>query len=64
MYAQNCTSFVPKSWALLYLGIELPRVNYDYNGKKYKYVYATEVQWSPVPTKVSLTFTKSATVYI
>lgn len=34
-------------------GIELPRVNYDYNGKKYKYVYATEVQWSPVPTKIA-----------
>ncbi|RMC09252.1 hypothetical protein DUI87_14260 [Hirundo rustica rustica] len=34
-------------------GIELPRINYDYNGKKYKYVYATEVQWSPVPTKIA-----------
>ncbi|NXW03305.1 BCDO1 dioxygenase, partial [Fregetta grallaria] len=33
-------------------GIELPRINYDYNGKKYKYVFATEVQWSPVPTKI------------
>ncbi|XP_027540799.1 beta,beta-carotene 15,15'-dioxygenase isoform X1 [Neopelma chrysocephalum] len=34
-------------------GIELPRINYDYNGKKYKYVFATEVQWSPVPTKIA-----------
>ncbi|XP_010130647.1 PREDICTED: beta,beta-carotene 15,15'-monooxygenase [Buceros rhinoceros silvestris] len=33
-------------------GIELPRINYDYNTKKYKYVFATEVQWSPVPTKI------------
>ncbi|NXW14647.1 BCDO1 dioxygenase, partial [Circaetus pectoralis] len=33
-------------------GIELPRINYDYNGKKYNYVFATEVQWSPVPTKI------------
>nr|XP_006122733.1 beta,beta-carotene 15,15'-dioxygenase isoform X1 [Pelodiscus sinensis] len=34
-------------------GIELPRINYDYNGKKYRYIYATEVQWSPVPTKIT-----------
>ncbi|XP_010213925.1 PREDICTED: beta,beta-carotene 15,15'-monooxygenase, partial [Tinamus guttatus] len=33
-------------------GIELPRINYDYNGKKYRYVFATGVQWSPVPTKI------------
>ncbi|NWH93108.1 BCDO1 dioxygenase, partial [Aegithalos caudatus] len=34
-------------------GIELPRINYDYNGKKYKYVFATQVQWSPIPTKIA-----------
>ncbi|KAM6354102.1 LOW QUALITY PROTEIN: beta,beta-carotene 15,15'-dioxygenase [Alca torda] len=34
-------------------GIELHRINYDYNGKKYKYVFATEVQWNPVPTKIA-----------
>nr|XP_042708066.1 beta,beta-carotene 15,15'-dioxygenase isoform X3 [Chrysemys picta bellii] len=34
-------------------GIELPRINYDYNGKKYRYIYATEVRWSPVPTKIA-----------
>nr|XP_060644458.1 beta,beta-carotene 15,15'-dioxygenase [Anolis sagrei ordinatus] len=33
-------------------GIELPRINYDYNGKKYRYIFATEVKWSPVPTKI------------
>ncbi|XP_061449840.1 beta,beta-carotene 15,15'-dioxygenase [Rhineura floridana] len=32
--------------------IELPRINYDYNGKKYRYIFAAEVKWSPVPTKV------------
>ncbi|KFP90818.1 PREDICTED: beta,beta-carotene 15,15'-monooxygenase [Apaloderma vittatum] len=34
-------------------GIELPRINYDYNGKKYKYIFAAKVQWSPVPAKVA-----------
>ncbi|XP_074144323.1 beta,beta-carotene 15,15'-dioxygenase isoform X2 [Sminthopsis crassicaudata] len=36
----------------LYGGIELPRINYAYNGKKYRYIYAAEVQWNPVPTKI------------
>nr|XP_056718813.1 beta,beta-carotene 15,15'-dioxygenase [Euleptes europaea] len=34
-------------------GIELPRINYDYNGRKYRYIYAAEVKWSPVPTQVA-----------
>ncbi|XP_064016058.1 beta,beta-carotene 15,15'-dioxygenase isoform X1 [Pogoniulus pusillus] len=33
-------------------GIELPRINYDYNGKNYKYVFATRVQWNPVPAEI------------
>ncbi|KAE8608289.1 hypothetical protein XENTR_v10011450 [Xenopus tropicalis] len=33
-------------------GIELPRINYDFNGKKYRYVYATHVEWRPIPTKI------------
>uniref|UniRef100_A0A8D0GRU9 Beta-carotene oxygenase 1 n=1 Tax=Sphenodon punctatus TaxID=8508 RepID=A0A8D0GRU9_SPHPU len=33
-------------------GIELPRINYDYNAKKYRYIFAAEVRWSPVPTKI------------
>ncbi|XP_053126352.1 beta,beta-carotene 15,15'-dioxygenase [Hemicordylus capensis] len=33
-------------------GIELPRINYDYNGKKYRYIFAAEVKWSPVPTQI------------
>lgn len=34
------------------LGLELPRINYTHNGKRYRYVFAAEVQWSPIPTKV------------
>ncbi|XP_077610336.1 beta,beta-carotene 15,15'-dioxygenase [Crocuta crocuta] len=37
---------------LLYEGLELPRINYAYNGKPYRYVFAAEVQWSPIPTKI------------
>ncbi|KAL8195181.1 UNVERIFIED_CONTAM: Beta,beta-carotene 15,15'-monooxygenase [Gekko kuhli] len=33
-------------------GIELPRINYDYNGRKYRYIYAAGVKWSPVPTQI------------
>ncbi|XP_019391479.1 PREDICTED: beta,beta-carotene 15,15'-dioxygenase [Crocodylus porosus] len=36
----------------IYEGIELPRINYDYNGKKYRYIFAAGVQWSPVPTQI------------
>ncbi|XP_051884111.1 beta,beta-carotene 15,15'-dioxygenase-like isoform X2 [Pristis pectinata] len=37
---------------VLFEGIELPRINYDYNGKKYRYIYASKVQWQPIPTKI------------
>ncbi|KAJ6666071.1 hypothetical protein lerEdw1_000975 [Lerista edwardsae] len=33
-------------------GIELPRINYNYNGKKYRYIFAPEVKWSPIPTEI------------
>lgn len=33
-------------------GIELPRINYDYNGKNYRYIYASHVEWRPIPTKI------------
>ncbi|KAJ8785863.1 hypothetical protein J1605_006823 [Eschrichtius robustus] len=36
---------------LLYEGLELPRINYAHNGKRYRYVFAAEIQWSPIPTK-------------
>lgn len=35
-------------------GLELPRINYAHNGKPYRYIFAAEVQWSPVPTKVQI----------
>nr|XP_036849654.1 beta,beta-carotene 15,15'-dioxygenase [Manis javanica] len=34
------------------LGLELPRINYAHNGRPYRYVFAAEVQWSPIPTKI------------
>ncbi|XP_062966855.1 beta,beta-carotene 15,15'-dioxygenase [Cynocephalus volans] len=37
---------------LLFTGLELPRINYARNGKQYRYIFAAEVQWSPVPTKI------------
>lgn len=37
---------------VLYEGLELPRINYAHNGKPYRYIFAAEVQWSPVPTKI------------
>ncbi|KAM6223808.1 beta,beta-carotene 15,15'-dioxygenase [Rhynchocyon petersi] len=37
---------------LLYEGLELPRINYAHNGKPYRYVFAAEVQWSPIPSKM------------
>ncbi|XP_053556642.1 beta,beta-carotene 15,15'-dioxygenase isoform X2 [Bombina bombina] len=33
-------------------GIELPRINYNYNAKKYRYIYASYVEWRPIPTKI------------
>ncbi|KAM4721781.1 beta,beta-carotene 15,15'-dioxygenase [Rhinophrynus dorsalis] len=33
-------------------GIELPQINYNYNTKKYRYVYASHVEWRPIPTKI------------
>ncbi|XP_012860604.1 beta,beta-carotene 15,15'-dioxygenase [Echinops telfairi] len=37
---------------VLYEGLELPRINYAHNGKPYRYVFAAEVQWSPIPSKI------------
>ncbi|KAL2088540.1 hypothetical protein ACEWY4_015439 [Coilia grayii] len=33
-------------------GVELPQINYDYNGKKHKFVYMTGVEMSAVATKI------------
>ncbi|KAL1784386.1 beta,beta-carotene 15,15' [Sigmodon hispidus] len=37
---------------VLYEGLELPRINYAHNGKPYRYIFAAEVQWCPIPTKI------------
>ncbi|XP_011354981.1 beta,beta-carotene 15,15'-dioxygenase [Pteropus vampyrus] len=37
---------------MLYEGVELPRINYAHNGKRYRYVFAAKVEWSPIPTKI------------
>ncbi|XP_018594383.1 beta,beta-carotene 15,15'-dioxygenase [Scleropages formosus] len=34
-------------------GLDLPRINYNFNGKKQKYVYLTCSEKPPVPTKVT-----------
>ncbi|XP_066569909.1 beta,beta-carotene 15,15'-dioxygenase [Amia ocellicauda] len=36
----------------LFKGAELPRINYNFNGKKHRYVYVTCVEQSPVPLKI------------
>ncbi|KAL4613537.1 beta,beta-carotene 15,15'-dioxygenase-like [Arapaima gigas] len=33
-------------------GIELPGINYKFNGKKYRYCYGSRVKWSPCPNKI------------
>lgn len=37
---------------ILHLGVELPRINYIFNGRKYRYAYACCVDKSPVSIKV------------
>lgn len=34
------------------LGLELPQINYAHNGRRYRYVFAAEIQRSPIPNKV------------
>lgn len=33
-------------------GLELPGMNYKFNGKKYRYFYGSRVEWTPHPNKV------------
>lgn len=33
-------------------GLEMPQINYAHNGKPYRYVFASEIQWNPIPNKV------------
>ncbi|XP_063045079.1 beta,beta-carotene 15,15'-dioxygenase-like [Engraulis encrasicolus] len=37
----------------IFVGLELPRINYKFNAKKYRYVYGSRVEWSPHPTKIA-----------
>lgn len=34
-------------------GLELPRINYKFNTKKYRYIYGSRVEWSPHPNKIA-----------
>lgn len=42
----------PLSAVSFFLGLELPQINYAHNGKPYRYVFAIEVQRTPIPNKV------------
>lgn len=37
---------------LLCEGLELPQINYAHNGKRYRYVFAAEIQRRPIPNKM------------
>lgn len=37
----------------IFTGMELPRINYNYNTKKYRYVYGSRVEWTPHPNKIA-----------
>ncbi|XP_004690217.1 PREDICTED: beta,beta-carotene 15,15'-monooxygenase [Condylura cristata] len=37
---------------VLHEGMEMPQINYAYNGKPYRYVFATEVKWNLIPSKI------------
>ncbi|XP_072306089.1 beta,beta-carotene 15,15'-dioxygenase [Eucyclogobius newberryi] len=37
----------------IFQGLELPRINYNFNTKKYRYVYGSRVEWSPHPNKIA-----------
>ncbi|XP_029922436.1 beta,beta-carotene 15,15'-dioxygenase [Myripristis murdjan] len=38
---------------MLFKGLELPGINYKFNGKKYRYFYGSRVEWSPHPNKIA-----------
>ncbi|KAM4601758.1 beta,beta-carotene 15,15'-dioxygenase isoform 2-T2 [Polymixia lowei] len=37
----------------LFEGLELPGINYKFNGKKYRFFYGSRVEWSPHPNKIA-----------
>ncbi|KAL2088541.1 hypothetical protein ACEWY4_015440 [Coilia grayii] len=36
----------------LFVGLELPGINYKFNTRKYRYFYGSRVEWSPYPNKI------------
>ncbi|XP_062236299.1 beta,beta-carotene 15,15'-dioxygenase [Platichthys flesus] len=37
----------------VFIGLELPGINYSFNTKKYRYFYGSRVEWSPHPNKIA-----------
>lgn len=37
----------------VFVGLELPQINYKFNAKKYRYFYGSRVEWSPHPNKIA-----------
>uniref|UniRef100_A0A3Q1I4P6 Uncharacterized protein n=1 Tax=Anabas testudineus TaxID=64144 RepID=A0A3Q1I4P6_ANATE len=37
----------------LFVGLELPGINYHFNAKKYRYFYGFRLEWSPHPNKIA-----------
>ncbi|KAM9767080.1 beta,beta-carotene 15,15'-dioxygenase [Menidia menidia] len=37
----------------LFEGLELPGINYSFNGRKYRYFYGSRLEWSPHPNKIA-----------
>ncbi|KAJ3580598.1 hypothetical protein NHX12_034348 [Muraenolepis orangiensis] len=46
---------------ILFEGLELPGINYKYNGKKYRYFYGSRMEWSPHPNKLAKVDIESGT---
>lgn len=38
---------------ILFEGLELPGINYNFNTKKYRYFYGSRMEWSPHPNKMA-----------
>ncbi|XP_017290035.1 beta-carotene oxygenase 1, like [Kryptolebias marmoratus] len=37
----------------LFIGLELPGINYNFNSRKYRYFYGSRIEWSPHPNKIA-----------
>uniref|UniRef100_A0A8D2ZN28 Beta-carotene oxygenase 1, like n=2 Tax=Scophthalmus maximus TaxID=52904 RepID=A0A8D2ZN28_SCOMX len=38
---------------IIFEGLELPGINYNFNAKHYRYFYGSRVEWSPHPNKIA-----------